>query len=58
MEEGQGIRAWKKLREPVSGLTHCVGALLAVAGMVALIVKAADPPRPGTSPPFPSLARA
>ncbi|MFY9398088.1 MAG: hemolysin III family protein [Desulfomonilia bacterium] len=46
MEEGQGIRAWKKLREPVSGLTHCVGALLAVAGMVALIVKAADPPRP------------
>jgi hemolysin III len=34
------------LRDPVSGLTHFIGALLAVAGLVALIVKASNPLRP------------
>ncbi len=34
------------LRDPISGLTHFIGALLAVAGLVALIVKASNPVRP------------
>ncbi|HPR53450.1 MAG TPA: hemolysin III family protein, partial [Deltaproteobacteria bacterium] len=28
------------LREPINGLTHCIGALLACAGLVVLIIKA------------------
>lgn len=32
---------WKKLREPVSGLTHLAGALLSVAGLVQLTYVAA-----------------
>lgn len=31
------------LRDPVSGLTHCIGALLAVLGTVLLVVRAASP---------------
>jgi len=37
---------FRKLHDPVSGLTHCIGAVLAVAGLVALIVKATNPVRP------------
>ncbi|HOS96248.1 MAG TPA: hemolysin III family protein [Deltaproteobacteria bacterium] len=36
----------RSLRDPVSGLTHFIGALLAVAGLAALIVKASNPLRP------------
>ena len=36
----------KKLRDPMSGLTHCIGAILAVAGLVLLILKAANPVKP------------
>lgn len=34
------------LRDPVSGLTHCIAALLAVFGTVLLIVRAASPALP------------
>ncbi|MDT8272331.1 MAG: hemolysin III family protein [Desulfomonilia bacterium] len=34
------------LREPVNGLTHCIGALLAVVGLVVLVLEASNPPRP------------
>ena len=34
------------LREPVNGLTHCVGALLAVVGLVLLVARASSPPQP------------
>lgn len=34
------------LREPVNGLTHCIGAILAVVGLVFLVLKASNPPRP------------
>ncbi|MFV0348096.1 MAG: PAQR family membrane homeostasis protein TrhA [Halodesulfovibrio sp.] len=34
------------LREPVNGLTHCIGALLAVVGTVLLIVRVASPALP------------
>mgnify|MGYP000928300733 CR=1 FL=1 len=39
-------RIARSLRDPVSGLTHFIGALLAVAGLAALIVKASNPLRP------------
>jgi hemolysin III len=34
------------LRDPVNGLTHCIAAALAVAGTVALILRAIDPVMP------------
>ncbi len=34
------------LREPVNGLTHFIGALLACAGLVVLVMKASDPVKP------------
>ncbi len=37
---------FKRLRDPVSGLTHFIAAILAVIGLVALVVKASSPPRP------------
>jgi hemolysin III len=47
MKEDNGFpRFIALLRDPVSGLTHFVGALLAVAGLVALVVKASNPVRP------------
>jgi hemolysin III len=47
MEEDNGFpRFIAHLRDPVSGLTHFIGALLAVAGLVALVVKASNPVRP------------
>lgn len=47
MKEGNGIlRLISLLRDPVSGLTHFIGALLAVAGLVALVVKASNPVKP------------
>ncbi len=36
----------KKLRDPVSGLTHCIGAALAVIGLVLLIYKSCNPVKP------------
>lgn len=36
----------KKLRDPVSGLTHCIGAVLAVAGLVLLICETVNPVKP------------
>lgn len=45
-EKKKGIGISRILREPVNGLTHLIGALLAIAGMVVLIVKASDPPKP------------
>jgi len=43
----QGItRVVGSLKDPVSGLTHFIGALLAVAGLVALIMEASNPLRP------------
>ena len=35
-----------KFRDPLSGLTHCIGALLAVTGLVLLVCKAASPAKP------------
>ncbi len=47
MESSRGFaRLIRALRDPVSGLTHFIGALLAVAGLVALIVEASNPLRP------------
>ena len=40
------LRIVRSLKDPVSGLTHFVGALLAVAGLVALIMKASNPMKP------------
>jgi hemolysin III len=37
------IRLTRSLRDPVSGLTHCIGALSATAGLVMLIIKALSP---------------
>jgi len=36
----------EKLRDPVSGLTHFIGAILAVVGLVLLIYKSVDPVKP------------
>lgn len=36
----------RKLHDPVSGLTHFIGALMAVAGLVALVIKASNPFKP------------
>ena len=36
----------KKLREPLNGLTHCVGAVLAVVGLILLISQSLDPLKP------------
>lgn len=36
----------KYLREPMNGLTHCIGAGLSVLGLVLLILKAAAPVKP------------
>jgi hemolysin III len=35
-----------KLRDPISGLTHFIGCILAIIGLVLLILKAADPIKP------------
>ena len=35
-----------KLRDPISGLTHFIGCLLAILGLVLLVVEAADPVKP------------
>ncbi|MBN2516696.1 MAG: hemolysin III family protein [Deltaproteobacteria bacterium] len=35
-----------KLRDPVSGLTHCIGAVLSVIGLIILIYKSIDPAKP------------
>lgn len=35
-----------RLREPVNGLTHCLGAVLAVVGAVLLLVRVASPAMP------------
>lgn len=37
---------FRNLKDPVSGLTHFVGALLAVFGLVLLILRATDPVKP------------
>ncbi len=44
--KNKGIRIVHILREPINGLTHCIGALLACAGLVVLIIKASDPVKP------------
>jgi len=36
----------EKLRDPVSGLTHFIGAILAIVGLVLLIYKSVDPVKP------------
>jgi len=36
----------EKLRDPVSGLTHFIGAILAVVGLILLIYKSVDPVKP------------
>ncbi len=36
----------EKLRDPVSGLTHFIGAILAVIGLILLIYKSVDPVKP------------
>ena len=36
----------EKLRDPVSGLTHFIGAILAIVGLILLIYKSVDPVRP------------
>ena len=47
MKKDKGIvRLIQGLRDPVSGLTHFIGALLSVAGLVMLIIKASNPLKP------------
>jgi len=47
MTKDKGIaRLIQGLRDPVSGLTHFIGALLSVAGLVMLIIKASNPLKP------------
>ena len=41
-----GNNLLRYLREPVNGLTHFIGALLACAGLVVLVMKASDPVKP------------
>ena len=36
----------EKLRDPISGLTHFIGAVLAVVGLILLIYKSVDPVKP------------
>lgn len=36
----------RKIRDPISGLTHCIGCLLAVIGLVLLILKSNNPVKP------------
>ena len=40
------IRLVRTLRDPMSGLTHCIGALLAVIGLIVLVIKASSPLKP------------
>ena len=40
-EYGRGLRLHKRLREPVSGLTHLAAGVLAAAGLVVLVAMAA-----------------
>jgi hemolysin III len=35
-----------KLREPISGLTHCVGAILSIIGLIILICNSLNPVKP------------
>ena len=35
-----------KLRDPVNGLTHCIGAILSVLGLIVLICKSMNPAKP------------
>jgi hemolysin III len=35
-----------KLRDPVNGLTHCIGAVLSIIGLIVLIYKSIDPIKP------------
>ena len=37
---------FRALRDPVSGLTHMVGAALAIAGLVLLLVESSSPAKP------------
>src|SRR5512136_201652 len=40
------IRFVRTLRDPMSGLTHCIGALLAFVGLIVLVIKASSPLKP------------
>ena len=40
------IQLVRTLRDPMSGLTHCIGALLAVIGLIVLVIKASSPLKP------------
>jgi hemolysin III len=40
------LQAKMRLREPMSGFTHCFGALLAAVGLVVLVLKTTEPFRP------------
>jgi hemolysin III len=47
MKDNRGIKSFvQTLRDPVSGLTHFIGAVLAVFGLAALIIKASSPLKP------------
>jgi hemolysin III len=35
-----------KLRDPVNGLTHCIGAVLSIIGLIVLIYKSIEPIKP------------
>lgn len=35
-----------RLKDPMSGLTHCIGALMSLAGLIMLIIKAVNPMKP------------
>jgi hemolysin III len=37
---------FRVFRDPMNGLTHCIGAALAVVGTVMLILRSVDPPMP------------
>jgi len=43
---GKERKTKKKLREPINGLTHLVGGLLASVGLIVLLAKAARPDWP------------
>lgn len=46
LQKARSISSQWKLREPVSGLTHCIGIVLALIGLVLLISEAAYPTKP------------
>jgi len=46
LQDVKVVEMINKLRDPVSGLTHCIAAILAVVGLVLLICESCNPVKP------------